>query len=153
IPATACLALAGFFLASTQANAAAVLNYTLTSPAVIAGCTLHPGSGDEDETGTGAWCTSTSYTPHLANWPSPFITGNFDGTPPTTETFQTAFTNWNVAQGANYGGMWAIKNGGNLDVTFTVVDTANATATLGGIKPFTINIATNPGYQGPALNT
>jgi hypothetical protein len=153
IAATARFALLGAFLASMSANAAAVLNYTLTSPAVIAGCTLHPGSGDEDETGTAPWCTSTSYTPLLADWSSTFITGNFDGVPPTTETFQTAFTNWNVAQGANYGGMWAIKNGGNLDVTFTVVDTAFAGPVLGGINPFTINVAANAGYQGPAFGT
>ncbi|HXA48789.1 MAG TPA: PEP-CTERM sorting domain-containing protein [Candidatus Acidoferrum sp.] len=152
IAATAPFMLLGAFLASMTANAAPILNYTLTSPAVIAGCTLHAGSGDEDETGTGAFCTSTSYTPQLADWSSTFITGNFDGVPPTTQTFQTAFTNWNVAQGANFGGMWAIKNGGNLDVTFTVVDTATAGPTLGGINPFTINIATNPGYTGPAIN-
>src|SRR5205807_8541337 len=33
-----------------------------------------------------------------------------------------------------------------------VVDTATAGVTLGGINPFTINIATNPGYAGPAIN-
>src|SRR5258707_24922 len=125
----------GAFLASMTVNAAPILNYTLTSPAVIAGCTLHAGSGDEDETGTGAFCTSTSYTPQFADWSSTFITGNFDGVPPTTQTFQTAFTNWNVDQGANFGGMWAIKNGGNLNVTFTVVDTATAGPILGGINP------------------
>jgi hypothetical protein len=47
--------------------------------------------------------------------------------------------------------MWAIKNGGNLNVTFTVNDVANAAPTLGGINPFTINVATNPGYTGPAI--
>jgi hypothetical protein len=152
IAATVRLTLIGAFLATLSANAAPILNYTLTSPAVIAGCNLHPGSGDETETGTGAFCTSTSYTPQLANWASTFITERFDGVPPTTQTFQTAFTNWNVAQGANFGGMWAIMNGGNLDVTFTVTDTANAAADLGGISNFTINIATNPGYTGPAIN-
>jgi hypothetical protein len=151
IGAMARLTLTGAFLVS-MANAAPVLNYTLTSPAVIAGCNLHPGSGDEDETGTAPWCTSTSYTPLLADWSSTFITERFDGVPPTTQTFQTAFTNWNVAQGANFGGMWAIKNGGNLDVTLTVTDTANANANLGGISNFSINVAANRGYTGPAIN-
>jgi hypothetical protein len=150
--AAARLTFTGAFLAILSANAAPILNYTLTSPAVIAGCNLHPGSGDETETGTGAFCTSTAYTPQLANWASTFITERFDGVPPTTQTFQTAFTNWNVAQGANFGGMWAIKNGGTLDVTFTVTDTANAGADLGGINNFNVNVATNPGYMGPPIN-
>jgi len=145
----ACIGLLGTML-STSANAA-TLNATLTSPATIAACNLTAGSGDERETGTGQQCTSTAFQPLLADWNSTFIVGNFDGTPPSNQTFQTAFANWNVAQGANFGGMWAIKNGGALDVTFTVTDTASAAADLGGINPFRINIALNPGYMGPAL--
>src|SRR5258708_4057280 len=133
IPATALFILLGAFLASMTANAAPILNYTLTSPAVIAGCTLHAGSGDEDETGTGAFCTSTSYTPQLADWSSTFITGNFDGVPPTTPTFQTAFTNWNVAQRANFGVMWAITNGGDLGGGHALVDRDAAGGHLGRI--------------------
>jgi hypothetical protein len=138
-------------MASTSANASPILNATLTSPATIASCTLEAGSGDETENGTGRPCTSTSFKPLLANWASTFIVGNFDGTPPTTQTFETTFTNWNLAQGANYGGMWAIKNGGNLDMTFNVIDTAVAGPILGGIKPFTIDATKNAGYMGPDI--
>jgi hypothetical protein len=90
--------------------------------------------------------------PVLANINSTFIVGNFDGTPPTNQTFGSAFTNWNVSQGANFGGMWAIINGGTLDVTLNVTDTAVANVNLGGINPFLVNVTMNPGYAGPPVN-
>jgi hypothetical protein len=151
---TALAAVIGVFVASIvskPADASPILIPHLTSPATVSSCTLHPGSGDEVENGTGMACTSTSFKPLLADWHSTFIVGNFDGTPPTTQTFQTTFDDWNVAQGANYNGMWAIINGGNLDVTFDVTDTAFADPTFGGINPFTINVTRNDGYTGPDI--
>lgn len=124
---------------------------TFQSPATASNVTLHAGSGDENEKGTADLGISTALRPTLANWNSTFIAGNFDGTAPTTQTFQSTFNNWNTAQGANFGGNWVIKNGGNLDVTFTVTDIASASPTLGGIGTFTISITNNAGYVGPAL--
>jgi hypothetical protein len=146
------LALFSVTIWPASANAAPMLNVTFTSPATVANCNLTPGSGDETETGTAPMCTSTAYFPVLANINSTFITGNFDITPPTNQTFGSTFTNWNVSQGANFGGMWAIINGGALDVTFNVTDIAGAHINNGGIDNFTVNITMNPGYAGPPIN-
>lgn len=148
-PAAAAIMTAAWAFAAGPAAAAPILNVTLNSPASIPGCTT-TGHGPA---APAANCVSTSYQPVLANANSNFIVGNFDGTAPTNQTFTTAFTNWNTAQGANYGGNWTIVNGGALDVTFNVTDTANAAATLGGISNFTVGVATNAGYAGPALGT
>jgi hypothetical protein len=142
------------FVLTTYAEAVPILNVTLTSPAVIANCSLDR-RGDHAVTypsPIGSHCVSLAYRPLLADWNSTFVVGNFDGIPPTSQTFQTAFTNWNIAQGANFGGMWALKNGGNLDVTFTVRDFAVAEPALGGINPFSVDIGMNPGYTGPTLS-
>jgi hypothetical protein len=147
LAAAVIMAVAAWVMAVDAAEAAPILNATLNSPATIAACntTGHPGFGVASN------CVSTSYQPVLANANSNFIVGNFDGTPPTNQTFTTAFNNWNTAQGANYGGNWKLINGGNLDVTFTVTDTASAAANLGGISTFTIGVAKNAGYVGPAI--
>jgi len=132
-------------------QAAPSLNLTLTATATSPNVTLHAGSGDEAEGGVAALGTSTALTPVLADWNSKFITGNFDGAAPANQTFQTSFTNWNVAQGANYGGMWTIINGGNLDLEFYVVDSATANNTFGGTS-FSVGFIKNAGYAGPNSN-
>lgn len=134
---------------ATPAHAIPILNVTPTSPTTVPSCTLHPGSGDEVENGTGVKCKSTAYQPSLADWNSTFIVGNFDGTAPTNQTFQTAFNNWNANEGANYGGNWVLQlGGGNLDLTFNVTDTASANNEFGGISNFSINALPNADYQG-----
>jgi hypothetical protein len=133
------------------ARAKPILNLSLTTPATTTNCTLHPGAGDEKETGTASTCISDALSPTLANWNSKFIAGTFDGIAPTNQTFQTTFKNWNAAQGANYGGNWMDNSGGALNVTFNVTDKASAGATLGGIFPFQITIAKNAGYSGPDI--
>lgn len=147
------IAVFALLLLSNSASASPVLNLTFTPTATAANCKLHAGSGDEIETGTVPGCTSTAYAADLASWISAFdFTGTFDGVDPSGALdFQTAFANWNVAQGAMYGGMWALKNGGDLDLTFNVTENAFADPNLGGISPFSITVAKNAGYVGPDI--
>jgi hypothetical protein len=139
------------WILSMPSQADPILKLNLTSPAEVPICTLHPGAGDEKETGYDSKCTATALRPFLANWNTAFLTGNFDGIAPTTQTFETTFGNWKMAEGANYGGNWVEKNGGTLNLTFNVTDTAYADDTFGGISPFQITVTKNKGYKGPAL--
>jgi hypothetical protein len=121
----------------------------------IAACKVNLG-GDHGKTfgsAVGYECTSTALQPVLADQDSTFLVGNFDGTAPTTQTFRTAFNNWNTTNGAAAGGKtapWVIAlNSADLNVTFNVTDVATAELGRGGINPFAISFTMNPGYVGP----
>jgi hypothetical protein len=87
-----------------------------------------------------------------ATMSSNFLTGNFNGTAPSTQTFQSAFNTWNTAQTS--GVPWTLVNGGVLNnLTLTVSPfTASATAGTGGISNITVNITMGAGYTGPTLS-
>jgi hypothetical protein len=129
-------------LITRTARASLILD-SYTPQAVTPACNINMG-GDHAQTfpgGVGLNCRSTALKPVDADVNSNFLVGNFDGTPPSTQTFGSTFDLWNAANGAKAGGNWSLHFGGALDVTLHVTDTAFAGANLGGINPFTISLA------------
>jgi hypothetical protein len=135
-----------FAFAIAPALAAPVLNLTTFIPQTTA------TNIDLNPTGIAPLGISTALYPTLASATTNFITANFNGTRPTDQTFTTAFNTWYTNQGPNYGGNWTLINGGNLNLTFDVVETASASADFAGIGNFQITLTQNPGYTGPNMN-
>ena len=97
-------------------------------------------------------CTSTAYLSNdIATSTSLFISpGSFNGVQPTTQTFDTAFANWNSTHGHN----WTLIDGGILDVTLNVSRFAASASsfTVGGISVVEGDLSFNAGYAGPLLS-
>jgi len=133
-------------LAVVPAPAAPILDVTTFTPQATA------TNIDLNPIGIAPIGISTALYPTLASATTNFPTANFNGPAPTNKTFTTAFNTWNTNEGPKYGGNWTLINGGNLNVTFDVVETAVAGTDFAGIGNFQITLTQNPGYTGPSLS-
>lgn len=83
---------------------------------------------------------------------SKYMKENFNGTAPTTQTFKTAFDDWNSKQTS--GVTWTLVDGGALaDLTLTI-DPFKAVAlnNVGGISDITIKLTKGTAYKGPSFD-
>jgi hypothetical protein len=141
-----CVAL-GFALFSAAASASTLDISGVTTPttASIANCSAGAAKFTN--------CVSTAFVSGTAaTITSNYLAGKFNGTAPTTQTFQSAFNTWNAAQTS--GVTWTLVNGGALNnLTLTVKPfTASATAGTGGISNITVSVTPGAGYNGPSIN-
>jgi hypothetical protein len=114
----------------------------LSASTSVASCTNSHGQ-------TVNGCTDTIYySSSTASDTTPFLTGSIDGVNPITADFDTAFTDWNAANGNK----WTLVDGGVLNLTITLSIAPSASTNSGGITPVIANISNyTPGYNDPTL--
>jgi hypothetical protein len=133
----------------TQSAAAVTLDLPAnkTPSAAIAACTSFGGGTNYINCKSQAFVSET-----VATMASTYMAGTFNGAAPTTQTFKTAFDNWNASQ--TTGVTWSLVNGGALaNVTLKVNPfTAFAAANVGGIDDITVSVTFGAGYNGPTTD-
>ena len=99
--------------------------------------------------GTVSNCDDTTfYSTVPATETTSFISGNIDGRSPLTADFQTAFNDWDAANG----NAWTLVNGGTLNLTLTTALAPNVMTSGAGISPIIVTVSNYvPGASDPSL--
>lgn len=106
--------------------------------AVPSHATVQSATFTEASCSAGITCSNTVYlNSSIVGANTGFISGSIDGLNPATDSFTTAFTNWNNAHGDS----WTLVNGGVLPLNLSVSINGGLGTNVGGLGDIIISIA------------